>query len=99
MHLTRFEDAENFYQRVGPFLLANEAEHSLILGLCSTFIQQPGYYQNPYLALVEDGETVIAAALMTPPRNMILSLTAHPEVFPVIANDVYRDFKKLPGVS
>lgn len=99
MQLKRFENAEDFYQRVEPFLLANEAEHSLILGLCSTLVRQPGYYQNPYLALVEDGETVLAVALMTPPHNLVLSLTSYPEVFSLIAEDVYRDFKTLPGVA
>jgi predicted GNAT family acetyltransferase len=99
MQITRFEAAEDFYQRAESFLLAYEAEHCLILGLCSTLIQQPGYYQNPYLALVEDGQAVLAAALMTPPHNLVLSLTSHPEVFRLIANDLYADFKELPGVS
>jgi len=99
MQLTRFENPEAYYQRVEPFLLAHEAEHSLIFGLCSTLVKQPGYYQNPYLALVEEEGAILAAILMTPPHNLILSLTHHPEVFPIVAADVYRDFKKLPGVS
>jgi uncharacterized protein len=99
MQLTRFENAEDFYQRVEPFLLANEAEHCLILGLCSTLIKQPGYYQNPYLTVIEENDIVQAAALMTPPHNLTLSLTGHPEVFRLFANDLYSDFKTLPGVS
>ncbi len=99
MQLTRFGNAEDFYQRVESFLVAHEAEHCLILGLCSTLIRQPGYYQNPYLALVEEGETVLAAALMTPPHNLTLSLTQHSEVFRLFADDLYTDFKTLPGVS
>jgi hypothetical protein len=99
MQLTRFESPEAFNQWVEPFLLAHEAEHSLILGLCLTLIRQPGYYQNPYLALVQEGETILAAALMTPPHRLTLSLTRHSEVFPLFADDIYRDFKTLPGVS
>lgn len=99
MQLTRFENADAFYQRVESFLLAHEAEHSLILGLCSTLIGQPGYYPNPYLALVEDRGTVVAVALMTPPHNLTLSLTGHLEAFPLIAADLHIDFKTLPGVS
>jgi predicted GNAT family acetyltransferase len=75
MELTRFDDAAEFSRRAEPFLLAHEAEHNLMLGICSTLLQQPGYYESaPYLALVAAGEEVVAVAMRTSPYNPVLSL-------------------------
>jgi predicted GNAT family acetyltransferase len=103
MDLTRFEAAAAFYQRAEPFLLAHEAEHNLMLGLCATLIQQPGSYESaPYLALVTEGDNIFAAVLRTPPYNLILSLIPDEAdadaVFGLIARDAHALYGALPGV-
>jgi predicted GNAT family acetyltransferase len=103
MHLKRFDDSDRYYQQVAPFLLTHEAAHNLLLGICSTLRQQSGYYESaPYLALVQDGDAVIAAALRTPPHNLVLSLIPSAafmeEAIEQIARDVLATYGQLPGV-
>jgi predicted GNAT family acetyltransferase len=103
MELTRFDDVADFYRRAEPCLLAHEAEHNLMLGLCATLMQNPGEYESaPYLALVTEGGATLAAALRTPPHNLILSLVpAEADVsaaFDLIARDTHALYGVLPGV-
>ena len=102
MKLTRYDDARRFYDRAEPFLLAHEAEHCLIIGICQTLIRQPGYYADPYLALVEEGDEVAAVIVRTPPFNLALSLIPDeqriPEALALVARDVYATYPDLPGV-
>jgi hypothetical protein len=48
--------------------------------------------------MVEEGEGVIAAALMTPPHNPVLSLGFTPECIRLLAEDLHRSYPMLPGV-
>jgi len=102
MKLTRYDDARQFYDHAEAFLLAHEAEHCLMVGICSTLIQQPGYYTNPYLALVEEDEEIVAAALRTPPFNLALSMIPNEklanEALALLAPDVRAVYPALPGV-
>ena len=99
MELRRFRRIEDFYRRAERFLLAREAEHNLILGLCGPGRWQPARFdQQPYLAVVEQHGAVVAAAMMTPPFNLIISELATLEALPLIAQDVYQLHGTLPGV-
>ena len=99
MELRRLQRAAEFYQRAEGFLLQHEAHHNLVLGICAGLLQQPERVeQPPYLALVEEGGTVVAAAVMTPPHNLVLSLTPVPDALALIAGDVHREYPTLPGV-
>jgi predicted GNAT family acetyltransferase len=90
-------DAGEFYRRAGDFLCEYEAHHNLILGLAANMVREPGRVENPYLATVEDNGRVIAAALRTPPYNLVLSL-APPEAIPIIAKDAVEMQPDLPGI-
>lgn len=81
-----------FLDHAGPFLTAREAEHSLILGIAAG-LRQGG---DAYLAVVERGAQVTAAAVRTPPRNLILS-HAEPGAVAALAADLRGD--DLPGVT
>ncbi|MGI8912423.1 MAG: GNAT family N-acetyltransferase [Chloroflexota bacterium] len=99
MKLRRYQRIEDFYRRAERFLLLNEAEHSLILGLCTSARGQPAKFeQQPYLAAVEQDGAVVAAALMTPPLNLIISHLTTAQALPLIAQDVHRRHPTLPGV-
>ncbi|HVN60597.1 MAG TPA: GNAT family N-acetyltransferase [Gaiellaceae bacterium] len=94
-------DAEGFLRSAGDFLAAREAEHNLLLGLAGRLRANPHTYgeADPYFAVVEDGGRVVAAALRTPPYNLILSETGDPAAYGALAKDAHDVFADLPGVS
>jgi predicted GNAT family acetyltransferase len=104
MDLTRYDDIEQFYARAEPFLLAHEAEHNLPLGICATLrdpTQASQYAAPPYLALVSEGEAVVAAAVRTPPFRVILSLIEEerlPGALALLVPDLAAAYPDLPGV-
>jgi len=75
VHVRRFDSVAAFAERARPFLERREAEHNLLLGLLGRLLRDPHLYgeHEPYLAVAESGEAVIAVALRTPPHNLILS--------------------------
>lgn len=99
LRLRRFGTPEDFYAEAERFLLEREAEHNLILGICATLMGQPGHYeQEPYLAVVRGDVGVVAAAVMTPPHGIVLSLVSEPSAIPLISRDVHELYPTLPGV-
>lgn len=98
MRVRRFGDAAGFMAAAGAFLLREEALNNLPLGILSTFRTNPGHYPDPYFLAVEDGEAVVAAAIRTPPHNLILTETARPDALPWIADHAASTFGTLPGV-
>ena len=96
MELQRFAGVDDFLAAGGDFLVAREAEHNLILGVCSTLRATPeAYTAPPYLATVRAGDRIVAVALQTPPFQLVLSEIDDPAAIPVLADDlVDRD---LPG--
>jgi len=98
MELQQFNDAAEFYERTKQFLIAHEATHNLILGICAGLKGQPGGDQLPYLASITVGDAVVAAAVMTPPHNVVLSLTEEPDALPLFAADCRAAGLDLPGV-
>ena len=99
--LGRLLDASAFLREAGPFLVEREAEHNLMLGLAGRLVDDPDAYGEPaYAAVVRDhGGTVVAAALRTPPFNLILSETAEAPAVGLIAADVWDRYGELPGVA
>ncbi|OHR70163.1 hypothetical protein HMPREF3291_07250 [Bacillus sp. HMSC76G11] len=72
MKLTEYTDRSLFIELAEPFLLKNEAENNLTLGLIGAF-KRTIPAANVYTAAVEaDGELGMTL-LMTPPHNLILS--------------------------
>lgn len=98
MQLRRFEQAAEFYEQAESFLLAHEAEHCLMLGICSTLIKNNTYLYPPYLAYVEDEGKIVAVVMRTPPHNLILSNTFDERAIPMIADDVHKTYETLVGV-
>jgi len=50
MRVERYDHPARFYEEVAPFLLEREAEHCLLLGICSNLMTQPERSSDPYLA-------------------------------------------------
>ena len=101
MRVRRFDNAAAFLDRAGDFLLAREAEHNLLLGICAELRRRPDYYGGgaPYLATVDAGGAVVAAAVRTPPRNLLLSVCDRPAALEAVAADLHRQGTVLPAVS
>jgi predicted GNAT family acetyltransferase len=97
MRLRRFEHVDDFLETAGSFLGEREAEHNLIFGVCSDLRDTPDIFTAPaYMATVLDGDRVVAAALQTPPFQLILSEIDDPAAIGVLARDVLD--RDLPGV-
>jgi hypothetical protein len=95
----RCRDADELLALAGQFLVAREAEHNLILGLSSSLRGQPRLYgEDPYLAVVQEGSLVVAAALRTPPHNLVLSEADDLGAIEPLAADVHEVFAELPGL-
>jgi uncharacterized protein len=98
MQLDRFVRAQDFLASAGPFLAAREAEHNLMLGISSGLASDGDTYDGlPYLATVTDEETVVAAALRTPPYNLILSEVDDLAAVQPLLADLASE--PLPGVT
>jgi hypothetical protein len=96
LRLDRYASAADFLAAAGPWLAAREAEHNLILGIAATARDNPGMYLDPWFALVTDGGSPVAAALRTPPWNLVLSEVDDERALDVLVAD--RRDTALPGV-
>jgi uncharacterized protein len=92
----RLGDAAAFFAEAGPLLLADEARHNLILGLAGTIRDSPGHYSERDFWLVRDGGSTAAAALRTPPYNLILARPRSPQALAALVEAVAGE--ELPGV-
>ena len=89
MRLDRYERADDFLADAGAWLEAREAEHNLILGICSTLRVDPAVYPRPpYFAVIRDESRIVACAIRTPPWPLILSEIDDAGALPLVAADV-----------
>jgi uncharacterized protein len=91
-------DPLEFLEVAGPLLLADEARHNLILGLAGTLRDRPGFYEEFRLWVVEDDGRALAAALQTPPYNLVLARPTRDEALEPLADAIAADGVHLPGV-
>jgi GNAT superfamily N-acetyltransferase len=89
----RIDDPRRFLAEAGPLLLADEARHNLILGLAGLLKAMPDIYPDRSQWLVYDG-TVVAAALRTPPYNLVLARPLDDAALHELADAI----DELPGV-
>jgi predicted GNAT family acetyltransferase len=92
---------DTFLTDAGAWLEAREAEHNLMLGICSTIRDDPAVYPRPtYFATVTSDGGTVAAAVRTPPWPLILSEADDPAALDAIGADVADalDGEALSGV-
>jgi predicted GNAT family acetyltransferase len=97
MDVVRLDDAAAFLAEAEPLLLADEARHNLILGIAGTIRDTPDLYPLRSLWLVRDGAEVVAAALRTPPYNLVLARPTSTTALAALAEAVAGE--ELPGVT
>lgn len=98
MKLTRYTDADAFITHVTPFLAAHEAQNNLVLGILSSI--HLGNYADVdhYLACVEHEGEVVLVAIRTPPYNLILSYTDHPDSLALVVEDAQKTYGTMSGI-
>jgi uncharacterized protein len=97
MHTQHYTDAAAFYADVESHLLLDEAVNNLALGI--TYGAVKGYGSAPSLMLATfDGESVVGAAVMTAPYNLILSRFIHPYSAPALVDYCANEAIALPGI-
>ena len=99
MQIKRFAPTDDAWSRAERFLCQREAEHNVILGTVTSLRLNERHVDNPYLALVEDGDTVTAVAMCTPPFELVLSCDAPAEALRQIAEDYHHVDPLLTGVN
>jgi len=75
LRLQRFSTVDGFLGLAGAFLADREAEHNLILGICHNLLASPALFKAPpyFAAVTNTDELVVAAAMQTPPWQVVLS--------------------------
>ena len=69
------DEAGDFIETTGAYLESRECEHNLPLGLVGNLAKDPAYYgpDKAFLVSLMAAGVAIGAAVMTPPRRIILS--------------------------
>ena len=101
MKVTTYSDAELFLNNTQAELESNEAANSLMLGVCGQLIRHPDRVKKaPCLKTVEDENGLVLAAMMTPPRKLVVY--GHQgdlaEGARVLVEDLVREGWQAPGV-
>jgi uncharacterized protein len=73
MEIIHFANPPAFQEQVQPYLVRQEAENNLLLGILANIIGGEYSDVRPYLALVKEGDEIQAAALCTPPFPVLIS--------------------------
>ena len=95
----RVASATEFQALVRPLLAADEARHTVMLGVIDQLVRNPGRYAESYLWAVEHGGVAAAAALRTPPYHAVVAQPRSPEALEALAQAVLRDSPDLPGCN
>jgi predicted GNAT family acetyltransferase len=102
MYLNNYATAGDFLNRAQVWLEQNEALNNLMLGVALRVRDVAAYGQHPpYFAAVQEGERLVAAAIMTPPYNLIVA-SDQPDcaaAFRLVAGDLHASHWPLPGVN
>jgi RimJ/RimL family protein N-acetyltransferase len=91
-------DPTGFLERAGPLLYADEARHNLILALAGVLRNRPEVYPVFGLWVVEENDRPLAAALITPPFNLVLADAADERALSPLAAAVWESGLPVPGV-
>jgi predicted GNAT family acetyltransferase len=86
-----------FLVRAGPLLSRDEARHNLIFGICDTLVQEPDLYPEFHLWYVDREGQPVAAALLTPPHNLVLAEPSDEDALRCLAVAIHEEGIRPPG--
>ena len=102
MDLQTYPSAREFLKAAQPALEANEPANNLMYGLALWVQRFPErFLPPPYAGVVRGAGEVQAAALMTPPHNLIVLSTDNDssgEAFDLVARNLRQEGWPVPGV-
>lgn len=99
MKVHRFSDPAKFLERTRSFLEEREAENNLLLGIAAWLATHPNRIgMAPYFVAMEEDQGVQAAAMLTPPYQLVLS-RANSEVLAAIVEHLLLEGVVPPGVN
>lgn len=89
----------DFLEKCGTELKKNEVEHNLMLTLCQNAEQKmkKGEKVDIRCSVLLDGDEFVLAAVQTPPHNLVLSKSSHPEIEQLAETLANNNFK-IPGI-
>jgi predicted GNAT family acetyltransferase len=91
------DDPREFLDLAGPLLLADEARNNLPLGICGTILDLPGRYPEKCFWVVLGGHEPVAAALRTPPYNLVLAAPRDDAALEELAAGIDAELPGLVG--
>ena len=96
MDVTKFDNAKEYYQTVKGYLSQDEATNCLPLGVARVLCNsQPKDTHLPYLVTVENNREIVATAIQTPPRRLLLAKSKSLEAIKLIAENTDTYFAKV----
>ena len=96
MQLHKFDNIQEFWDCTQAYLLQHQVENNLLLSILHTLLHNPErYLGKPYLAIVQTNGEILAVAIRTPPRKLILSKAQNMDTLRLIAEDLRQE--QLPG--
>src|SRR5690349_9546331 len=99
MGVIRYTTAREFVARTSLFLEKAEAENNLILGISRFFTTTSVTAKlNPYFLAIEAGGILVGAALIVPPRNLIVSRMPE-SALNGLTGYLLRESVYVPGVA
>jgi hypothetical protein len=100
IEVQRLETATELRDAAETFLMRNEAHHNLILGLIERLAGNPRFYDSqPYFAVARAAGETVAAAVMTPPHPLVLSLSDDEAAIAGLARDALAFLPLTAGVN
>ncbi len=101
MFVVHHQTADTFLARAQSTLEQHEAANNLMIGIAVRLQEFPERIKTPpYLATIEDGERLVAAAVMTPPHRLILHAEGDdPAPLRLLAHDLVSGGWPVPGVG
>jgi predicted GNAT family acetyltransferase len=97
--VARHRTEREFLWVAGDFLANREAEHNLLFGICSAIRLSPEAFGDEpprFMSVSDAAGRVVAAALQTPPHNLVVSQVDDPDAIDLLVDAVAGD--SLPGV-
>jgi predicted GNAT family acetyltransferase len=95
----RVASATEFQALVSELLRADEARHTVMLGVLDALVRTPERYPESYLWVSERGGLAEAAALRTPPFHAVVAQPRSHEALEALVEAVLRDSPDLPGCN
>jgi predicted GNAT family acetyltransferase len=100
MIATTYPNADEFLAKTQKILEHNESANNLMLGLSLRLRQFPALVKTPYFATVTNQDELVLAAMMTPPRALVIY--SHHDDWPHALNPMIHELDTrewpLPGV-